>query len=141
MLATKSKDDGSIYPQVVVAIIRDKKGHLLVSQRSLKSKAPGKWQIPGGKVEPGENHDKALKREVKEETDMNVELISELIFRFMDKENKFDVYFYQVKACGEPKVKEPEKLNSEWVYLPIDELRKKDMVPALSEFIKKVNKI
>ena len=75
---------------------------------------------------------------MKEETDMNAESISGSIFRFIDKKNKFDIYFYHVEAKGEPKTKEPEKLNSEWIYMGIEEMREKDLVPALSEFIKRI---
>jgi 8-oxo-dGTP diphosphatase len=101
------------YPPVVVAVIVDSKGRLLVSQRSLSSAAPGKWQNPGGKVEDNENHYEALKREVKEETGMDIKAMSKLLFRFSDHENKFEVYFYKVEASGQPKAKEPDKLNSE----------------------------
>jgi len=125
------------YPSVVVAVILDLKNRLLVSQRSLGSIAPGEWQNPGGKVEVGETHEEALKREVKEETDMDVKAISKLLFQFSDHKNKFEVYFYKVEATGQPKTKEPEKLNSGWVYLELDELRKKDTVPALSELLKR----
>ena len=100
------------YPPVVVAVILDPKNRLLVSQRSLDSVAPGKWQNPGGKIELGETHEKALKREVKEETDMDVKAISKLLFQFSDHQNKFEVYFYKVEATGQPKVKEPNKLSS-----------------------------
>ena len=129
------------YPQVVVALIFDPQNRLLASQRSLNIAAPGKWQNPGGKVEMGETHKKALKREVKEETDMDVKKISELLFRFSDHKNKFEVYFYKVETSGQPKTKEPDKLNSEWVYLEIDQLQKKDTVPALSELLKKINNL
>ena len=49
------------------AIIR-KKGQILLLQRSLKSEFdPGLWELPGGKIDYGENLVEALKREVKEE--------------------------------------------------------------------------
>jgi mutator protein MutT len=130
------------YIQVVTAIILDQKNRLLVSQRSLNSQvAPGKWQNPGGKVESGEGHSEALKREVKEETDMDIKSIGKLLFKFKDFENGFEIYFYKVEAGGQPKVKEPDKLNSAWIYLEASELRKKDTAPALAEFLKTVNKI
>ena len=129
------------YPQVVVALIFDPQNRLLVSQRSFNSTAPGEWQNPGGKVEIGETQEAALKREVKEETDLDTEVIGELLFRFSDHENKFEVYFYKAEVSGQPKVKEPGKLNSNWVYLELDELRKKDTVPALSWLLKKVNNL
>jgi 8-oxo-dGTP diphosphatase len=70
------------FPNVVAAIILDKEGRILVSQRALNSELyPEKWQIPGGKVEKGENHLIALKREVKEETDLEVISIDNLLIR------------------------------------------------------------
>jgi len=92
-------------------------------------------------VESSESHEEALKREIKEETDMSTESISKSIFRFIDKRNKFDIYFYPVKVKGEPKPKEPEKLNSKWTYMEVEEIKKKNLVPSLSEFIKKSNEL
>lgn len=38
----------------------------------LNEKAPNKWELPGGKVEPGENSKEAAIREIKEETNINI---------------------------------------------------------------------
>jgi 8-oxo-dGTP diphosphatase len=54
---------------VVEAIIKDKKGKILLLKRSSSNKFYiGKWQLPGGKVEFGEDIQKAIKREIYEET-------------------------------------------------------------------------
>jgi 8-oxo-dGTP diphosphatase len=59
----------------VRAVIYDKQGRLLLLKRSMKSKNyPGKWEFPGGKVDPGERFDDAMLREVREETGLNVRL-------------------------------------------------------------------
>ena len=56
-------------------VIRDMAGRCLVIQRSAASKNnAGKWDFPGGKVDPGERFDQALAREVLEETGLTVEL-------------------------------------------------------------------
>jgi mutator protein MutT len=107
------KDNETGLTKVIAAIIQDENGLLLASQRSLKSEiGAGQWQTPGGKVETGESREEALKREVKEETDLDVKSVGKLLFRFIDKKNKFDIYFYKVETTGKPKTKEPNKLNS-----------------------------
>ena len=123
-------------PKVVAAVISDKKGRILVSQRALNAKLyPGKWQVPGGKVESGENYLEALKREVKEETDLEIVSINNLLIRW------FEVAIYQVEVVGEAKVMEPAKVNTEWEYMEIEELRKKDTTPTLSELLRKPIKL
>ena len=125
------------FTQVITALISDEKGRVLVSKRSLSSQMPGQWQNPGGKLEKGESHIETLKREVKEETGLEVKEIGDLIFKIVDRENKFDVYFYEVKVIGIPRVKEPDKVSSEWVYLTLEELEKKEVIPDLMEAIRK----
>ncbi len=56
-------------------LLTDKDGKVLILKRSTDSKTnPGKWELPGGKVDQGESFDQALVREVFEETQLNVSL-------------------------------------------------------------------
>ena len=50
---------------VGAAILAD--GHLLACQRSEPPEVAGRWEFPGGKVEPGEDELEALVRECEEE--------------------------------------------------------------------------
>ncbi|WP_457206781.1 (deoxy)nucleoside triphosphate pyrophosphohydrolase [Nocardioides sp. P5_C9_2] len=52
-------------PVVGAAILRD--GRVLAARRTTPPEAAGRWELPGGKVEPGETADSALVREVAEE--------------------------------------------------------------------------
>jgi ADP-ribose pyrophosphatase YjhB (NUDIX family) len=52
----------------VSAVIFDRRGHLLLQQRS----DGGQWGLPGGSVEIGESVTDAVRREVHEETGLNV---------------------------------------------------------------------
>lgn len=52
--------------QVVAALIL-KQGKLLVCQRTRHQTMPLKWEFPGGKIEPGEAAEEALRRELEEE--------------------------------------------------------------------------
>jgi 8-oxo-dGTP diphosphatase len=59
--------------QVVgAAIVRD--GRVLAARRTAPAAAAGRWELPGGKVEPGEEPGAALVREVAEELGCRVEV-------------------------------------------------------------------
>ena len=54
--------------QVVgAAIVRT--GQVLAARRSYPAEAAGRWEFPGGKVDPGELPEAALCRELEEELD------------------------------------------------------------------------
>lgn len=50
---------------VAAAVIRD--GRLLLAQRVRPPELAGLWELPGGKVEPGESPADAVRRELREE--------------------------------------------------------------------------
>jgi mutator protein MutT len=58
---------------VAVGIIC-KDGNFLIAKRKLDSSGGGKWEFPGGKVEDGETIIDCLKRELKEELAIEVEV-------------------------------------------------------------------
>ena len=56
-------------------VVRDESGCCLLLKRSINSKGnPGKWDLPGGKVDAGESFDQGLLREVAEETGLTISL-------------------------------------------------------------------
>ncbi|WP_134765291.1 (deoxy)nucleoside triphosphate pyrophosphohydrolase [Nocardioides sp. 1609] len=57
-------------PVVGAAVVRD--GRLLACRRTAPPAAAGRWELPGGKVEPGETPEAALVREVREELGVDV---------------------------------------------------------------------
>ena len=59
----------------IKVVIFDDAGRCLLLKRSRCSKGnPGKWDLPGGKVNSGEDFDRALIREVIEETGLRISL-------------------------------------------------------------------
>ena len=58
---------------VVAAVIR-RGDELLVTRRKEDAARGGKWEFPGGKVEPGEGEPAALVREIDEELGCAVEV-------------------------------------------------------------------
>jgi 8-oxo-dGTP diphosphatase len=57
--------------RVVAAVIEDK-GEFLACRRAANKSMAGKWEFPGGKVEPGETDKEALEREIKEELNVQI---------------------------------------------------------------------
>lgn len=57
-------------------IFVDKK--ILVTQRSEDMKLPLKWEFPGGKVEENENEIECIKREIKEEINIEIDVFRRL---------------------------------------------------------------
>jgi len=49
-------------------IVRD--GRVLVARRRAAARLGGKWEFPGGKIEPGESPEACLRRELREEFDV-----------------------------------------------------------------------
>ena len=64
--------------QVSCAVIINQQNKVLAVQRSEKMSMPLKWEFPGGKIEAGESPEYALIREIKEELDVQIELVSSL---------------------------------------------------------------
>jgi len=54
-------------PKPVVAALIERDGRLLVCRRRPDQQHPLQWEFPGGKVEPGEQPEAALARELEEE--------------------------------------------------------------------------
>jgi ADP-ribose pyrophosphatase YjhB (NUDIX family) len=55
----------------VGALVSDDAGRLLLVRRG-RPPAVGLWSVPGGRVEPGETDEQAVRREVREETGLTV---------------------------------------------------------------------
>lgn len=65
---------------VVGGVARRDGSILLVHEHTLGGEGPDQWVLPGGRVEPGELLDAAVKREVEEETGLTVGSVGSLAF-------------------------------------------------------------
>ena len=59
--------------EVVAAVIFDTQGRIFATQRGY-GEWKDWWEFPGGKIEPGETPQQALKREIREELDAVIEV-------------------------------------------------------------------
>ncbi len=82
---------------VVAAVVR-RDGALLVTRRLDRPGAPGQWEFPGGKVEPGEGEPEALRREIREELGCAVE-VGPLLLRHAHRypELEVELAFYAAR--------------------------------------------
>ncbi len=75
--------------QVVAAVVR--RGDAILVTRRLDGPAGrGKWEFPGGKVEPGEHEEAALRREIAEELGCEIAL-GRLLLRHAHRYPELDV--------------------------------------------------
>ena len=65
--------------QLVVAGALCRRGRVLVAQR-LRGDEVGKWEFPGGKVEPGESPEAGLTRELREELGIDITVLVPISF-------------------------------------------------------------
>lgn len=59
--------------EVVAAVIFDEQGRIFATQRGY-GEWKDWWEFPGGKIEPGETPQQALRREIREELDAVIEV-------------------------------------------------------------------
>ncbi|MFJ3900866.1 (deoxy)nucleoside triphosphate pyrophosphohydrolase [Streptomyces sp. NPDC090025] len=60
---------------VVAAALYDDRGRLLAARRSAPAELAGRWELPGGKLEPPETPEQALVRELREELGVDAEVV------------------------------------------------------------------
>src|SRR5919106_5806180 len=87
--------------EIVLAAIVDGRGRVLVQPRAGDPAFAGLWELPGGKVRPGENHAAALAREAEEETGVAVR-VGELAVAFCHAypDRRVALHAYLCEAVG-----------------------------------------
>ena len=61
-------------PLLVAAAVIEKDGKILIAQRKKGWRFAGKWEFPGGKIEPNETPEECLRRELREELGIETEI-------------------------------------------------------------------
>jgi 8-oxo-dGTP diphosphatase len=97
------------------AVIINSKNEILLLKRSQNAKnEKGKWEAPGGAVEFWEKREQAVKREMKEELGVDIEIIDilQVVDEILSKDRQHWVgtsYLVKIKGKQKPQIMEPKK--------------------------------
>lgn len=111
---------------VGAAIIKE--GKVLAMQRSETMTLPGMWEFPGGKIETHESEQEALVREIKEELDIQIDIldyINEASYPYDFGTVSLKVYTAEI-VSGEISLEE----HSDGKWLAADELHEVNWAPV-----------
>ena len=100
---------------VVAAAILQHEGKILLTRRRLDAHQGGLWEFPGGKQEEGETLEQCLRRELKEEIDIEVGALQHFyVLRHRYSEKEVELHFFTCsRYLGIPKPL--ECLETAWV--------------------------
>jgi mutator protein MutT len=94
----------------VVAAVIQRGDRYLICQRPDHKRHGGLWEFPGGKLEAGESSLDAARRELKEELDVSVLAVGDVMLAIGDPGSQFVIEFHRVGIDGEPKCLEHSAL-------------------------------
>lgn len=119
----------------VKAVVMDGEGRCLLVRRSGVNRSyVGQWEWPGGKTDPGEDFAEALRREVREETGLEVEL-GRLVgaTEFEMPKVRVVVLCLEARVTGGALALSEEHDAAEWV--PLRDLADRDLTGHVRSFM------
>lgn len=127
------------YGLTVRGIIRNSDGEILIVKRHPKSRTdPEMWELPGGKVEKGEHFADALVREIKEETnlDVNVGDFCEAIQNDYPHKRTVQLMMYLDDINGSVEISDE---HTQFKWASMDEIRSLELSTSFKKVLKKKN--
>ena len=122
----------------VVAAVIFKDGKVFATQRGHGDFKDG-WEFPGGKIEPGESHEVALKREIQEELGVDIAIENLLCTTEYDYPSfhlTMHCYLCSI-ASGEIELREHKSAH----WLRPEELGSVEWLPADKDVISRLNNL
>ena len=115
----------------VLAAVVQREDRYLICQRPGHKRHGGLWEFPGGKLEPGETHEHAARREHAEELGVTVRTVGRMLFTIADPGSQFVIEFAPVTFDGEPRCLEHSALQ----WLTLEELTGLELAPSDRRFV------
>ena len=125
------------YGLTVRGIIKNDSGEILIVKRHPKSKTdPEMWELPGGKVERGEFFADALVREIKEETNLDVEIgdFCEAVQNDYSHKRTVQLMMYLINVEGEVKISDE---HTEFMWASIEKMKTLEISTSLKKLLEK----
>jgi isopentenyl-diphosphate delta-isomerase type 1 len=115
--------DNSLLHRVVHLLLFNNRGSLLLQKRSIsKDIAPGKWDTSvGGHVDPGEDINTALKREMEEELSLT-SCETDFLYSYIHRNSNESELVYSFRGVFEGKVDFNKEEISEVKFWELDEI-------------------
>ncbi len=123
----------------VVAALLVNDSRILVAKRKASDSHPSVWEFPGGKVEQGESPAEALKREIKEELGMDIQVLERIESRdyVTPRGQPIRLSLYATQALSsEFSLNEHEEAR--WVQF--HELQQVEFLPGNQQFLPAIEK-
>lgn len=123
---------------IVAAGVLERSGKILAARRKKGSHLEGRWEFPGGKLEPGESPEECLVRELAEEIGVSVRpgAILEVVFHRYPEKNVLLLFYGCTLVEGAP---EPRALDcDEILWIERERLPSLDWAPADVAFVRKL---
>lgn len=129
----ESEIENPVHRGAVAVILKEDGSALIVKRAPFRNSwMPGKFGLPGGKIDKGEEPIEAAKREIREEAGLVIEHFVDT-FNVVTPPNKVD-HVFVAKAPQNQEVKLNEE-HTEFNWVGLNELDKYDGVPLLKECI------
>ena len=128
-----------MYPLKVTCAIITIDGKILAVQRSRTMSLPMKWEFPGGKIEPAETEMECIKREIREELGIEIE-VQERLTPSIHQYPSFTIELIPYTAhylSGDLKLKE----HNSYVLMNRYELDRLDWAEADIPIVKEIMKL
>ena len=123
---------------VVVAAAIQRDGRYLVARRTRPADVAGRWEFPGGKVEPDETEQRALAREIREELGVEIAIVDRVPGEW-PLHDELVLHLYRATlAGGEPM---PLEQHDEIRWVTIAEFDSVDWLPSDIDAVRSLREV